>query len=83
MLIAVVVGNSGNSDAPHLHFHLADASDPHAAEGLPFVLDSFAILATMTLSQMGQLLEGKRATIEDAVVHEMEMPMGNAVVRFD
>lgn len=81
------LGNSGNSDAPHLHFHLADANDPHAAEGLPFILDSFAVLRTMTRSQMDQLFdqlfEGKHATIEDAVVHEMEMPMGNAVVRFD
>jgi murein DD-endopeptidase MepM/ murein hydrolase activator NlpD len=81
------LGNSGNSDAPHLHFHLADANDPLAAEGLPFTLDSFAVLGTMTRSQMDQLFdqlfEGKRATIEDAVVREMEMPMGNAIVRFE
>lgn len=30
------VGSSGNSDAPHLHFHLADRPSPLAAEGVPY-----------------------------------------------
>jgi hypothetical protein len=33
------LGNSGNSDAPHLHFHVMDRADPLAANGLPFVLE--------------------------------------------
>jgi hypothetical protein len=32
------LGNSGNSDAPHLHFHLMDANSPLGAEGLPYEL---------------------------------------------
>ncbi len=35
------LGNSGNSDAPHLHLHLADKAAPLAAEGLPFVFERF------------------------------------------
>jgi murein DD-endopeptidase MepM/ murein hydrolase activator NlpD len=27
-------GNAGNSDAPHLHFHLVDANSPVGSEGL-------------------------------------------------
>jgi len=81
--VLAALGNSGNSDAPHLHFHLADANDPHAAEGLPFILDSFAILRTLTQSQIVRLLDGERATVDDALVREMEMPMGNAIVRFE
>jgi murein DD-endopeptidase len=36
-----LVGNSGLSDAPHLHFQVADA-DGLAGEGLPYVLDGYA-----------------------------------------
>jgi len=35
-----LLGNSGNSDAPHLHFHISNANSL-ASEGLPYVLDSF------------------------------------------
>ena len=37
------LGNSGNSDAPHLHFHVVDGPDPLTANGLPFVIDSFRL----------------------------------------
>jgi len=37
------LGNSGNSDAPHLHFHLMDGPDPLMANGLPFVIKSFRL----------------------------------------
>ena len=37
------LGNSGNTDAPHLHFHLMDGPDPLAANGLPFVIDAFRL----------------------------------------
>jgi murein DD-endopeptidase len=35
------VGNSGQSDAPHLHFHVSDTPASLAGEGLPYVLDRF------------------------------------------
>jgi alpha-beta hydrolase superfamily lysophospholipase/murein DD-endopeptidase MepM/ murein hydrolase activator NlpD len=38
-----LVGNSGNSSAPHLHFHVSDAASFEASEGLPFVLRSFGL----------------------------------------
>lgn len=36
-----LLGNSGNSDAPHLHFHLGDRPSPLGTEGLPFVIDQY------------------------------------------
>ena len=36
-----LIGNSGGTDAPHLHFHVSDGRDPLASEGVPFVFDSF------------------------------------------
>ncbi len=40
------LGNSGNSDAPHLHFHICDACDPLQCEGLPFALNRYTAVAT-------------------------------------
>ena len=37
------LGNTGNTDAPHLHFHVMSTPDPLAADGLPFLFDSFTL----------------------------------------
>lgn len=42
------LGNSGNTDAPHLHFHVMDGPDPLRADGLPFVIDEFRLTARST-----------------------------------
>jgi len=39
------VGNSGNTQAPHLHFQLMDRADALAANGLPYVFASYRVTA--------------------------------------
>jgi murein DD-endopeptidase MepM/ murein hydrolase activator NlpD len=42
------VGNSGNSSEPHLHFHLMDSPLPLTGYNLPFLIDRFEFLGTVT-----------------------------------
>jgi murein DD-endopeptidase len=38
-----LVGNSGNSTQPHLHFHVSDGSSPLGSEGVPYAFDAFEL----------------------------------------
>lgn len=38
-----LVGNSGNSVAPHLHFHVMDGPSPLDSNGLPYEIDAFEV----------------------------------------
>ena len=39
--VLALLGNTGNSTEPHLHFHVSNADDPLKSEGLPYVFDRF------------------------------------------
>ncbi len=39
------VGNSGNTQAPHLHLHVMDGPSPLLSNGIPYVFDEFKLTA--------------------------------------
>jgi murein DD-endopeptidase MepM/ murein hydrolase activator NlpD len=43
-----LLGNSGNSDAPHLHFHIMDGPRPLSSNGLPYRFTRFTSAGTLT-----------------------------------
>ncbi|WP_354581045.1 M23 family metallopeptidase [Hymenobacter sp. UYP22] len=46
------LGQSGNANAPHLHFQVATAATFEESEGLPFVFQSFKHLGTATIGEV-------------------------------
>jgi murein DD-endopeptidase MepM/ murein hydrolase activator NlpD len=81
--LLALLGNSGNSDAPHLHFHLVDANSPLGAEGIPYEFEQFDQLG---VTGGPDLLDGGAPWKPEAgakpVPRRREFPLDNAVVAF-
>ncbi|MEO7674426.1 MAG: M23 family metallopeptidase [Pyrinomonadaceae bacterium] len=78
-----LLGNSGQADAPHLHFHVTDGNSPLGAEDVPYVFESFVMQGI--LSSKGLLVNGegwKSAAGVKIDRRRMEVPIENAVVSF-
>jgi len=82
-----LLGNSGNSDMPHLHFHVMDGPSPLASNGLPYVIDRFELLGTAVsnddLDSAGKTPQ-RRVEVRavEPAVKTNELPADLAVVRF-
>ena len=70
-----LVGNSGNSTEPHLHFHLSDASSPLGSEGVPYELETLTVIGSCAGF-------GEKCDRGHPAVRHREMPFANELVRF-
>ncbi len=74
-----LLGNTGNSGGPHLHFHIVDGPDPLASNGVPFEIDSFRLEARIgSDASLDRLIAGGKALYApngDVGQRDREMPL--------
>jgi murein DD-endopeptidase MepM/ murein hydrolase activator NlpD len=86
--VLALVGNTGNSDAPHLHFHVMDGPSPLASNGVPYVIDAFEVTGrAVSTSELEDEIKAAEtpvaiAAVEGAAKRSNELPAELAVVRF-
>jgi len=78
-----LLGNSGNTDAPHLHFHVMDGASPLLSNGLPYAFTSFTGEGRVTDEQ--PLFSGGAAPIDPNALsgpHKNQLPLNLEVIGF-
>jgi hypothetical protein len=84
--VIALLGNTGNTDAPHLHFHVMDGISPLDANGLPFVFTQFTGQGVLDVKGLEGLFDkGMPAVIDRALLagpHRNQLPLNNQVVDF-
>ncbi len=86
--VLALVGSSGNSLAPHLHFHVMSTSLSLASNGLPYVIDSFTVTGQSAGTEAFDEAEQEGTRLEVTPVDPAErvteaMPLDQYVVSFD
>ena len=74
-----LVGNSGNSSAPHLHFHVMDGPSPLTSEGVPYVIDEFATRGRLRSTAELDKYENTSAAVRHPPLRgQRQQPRGDA-----
>jgi hypothetical protein len=81
-----LLGNSGNTDAPHLHFHIMDSPSPLDSNGLAFEFISFEVQGRVTSAEALEAgLKGSKAPVDHTAQpssHHHQMPLVLDVMNF-
>jgi hypothetical protein len=82
-----LVGNTGNSVAPHLHLHVMDTASPVVSQGLPYLVDSFTVTARSASTAAFDDAEGNGVPLQtvpglEPTEHENQLPLDQGVLTF-
>lgn len=81
-----LVGNTGNSIAPHLHFHVTDGPSPLASDGVPYVIERFETTGLIPSTEAFDAAELSGRPVErretEPTEHSEELPLDQSIVTF-
>jgi hypothetical protein len=81
-----LLGNTGNTDAPHLHFHLMDGTDPLVSNGVPYEFRSFERTGRVASpAVLDQMIDGAPAQYQGGLPagpHTEQLPLWLDVLTF-
>jgi hypothetical protein len=85
--VLALVGNSGNSGAPHLHFHVMDGPSPLDSNGLPYTIDRYEVTGHAPSTAAFDTAEEKGTPLELTPVEPPRadvnaLPLDQSIVRF-
>ena len=85
--VLALVGNSGNSGAPHLHFHVMSGPSPLDSNGLPYAIDTYEVTGHAPSTAAFDTAEDKGTPLEFTPVEppravEKALPLDQSIVRF-
>ncbi len=83
-----LVGNSGNSVAPHLHVHVTRGPSPIASEGVPYGIDSFTVTGRTPGTAAFDRAEGEGVVLPvtpftPPLTPRRAMPLDQLIIDFD
>jgi len=80
------LGNTGNTSAPHLHFHIMNRPSPMAADGIPYLIDAFDFSGQIDIAAFeaspelaGDWGKGRIAKHESS---QREFPLNLNIIKF-
>jgi hypothetical protein len=80
-----LLGNTGNTSAPHLHFHLMDGTSVLGSSGLPYVINHFEVAGQLPVEQFnkdGLNGEWSKGLLANPSSRKLEFPVDLTVVDF-
>jgi murein DD-endopeptidase MepM/ murein hydrolase activator NlpD len=78
------LGNSGNSSGPHLHFHIMAGASAIGSNGIPYVIDGFALAGQIPTDASDDELEGslQQYRFPQPLAVQRQFPLDRGIVDF-
>ncbi|MFL6552343.1 MAG: M23 family metallopeptidase [Chthoniobacterales bacterium] len=85
-LVLGKLGNTGNTSAPHLHFHVMNRPSPLASDGLPYLIDAFDFAGQVDIAafEAAPDIRGDwgKARVAKPERREREFPLDANIINF-